>query len=50
MMSLMPDIIYVHVTMTGRMMFGMLVLIYINDLPIVLSHSCADIFADDTTL
>jgi len=27
----------------------MLFLIYINDLPLALSHSCADIFADDKT-
>jgi len=31
----------------GSMLFFF---IYINDLPLVLSHACADIFADDTTL
>jgi len=34
----------------GSVQGPILVLIYINDLPLVLTHSYADIFADDTTL
>ena len=34
----------------GSVLGSIIFLIYINELPLVLSHSCADIFADDTTL
>ena len=40
----------VAVVLQSYFLGPILFLIYINDLPLVLSHSFGDIFADDTTL